>query len=92
MPGLAGVGHIFSTTIFKLLHFYFSANSNGTVNVEADLIIGADGAFSTIRRELMKRIRFNFNQEYIPHGYMEFCIQPKNGEVIFKSSVLSRVW
>lgn len=57
-------------------------NSNEKVDVEADLIIGTDGAFSTIRRELMKRIRFDFNQEYIPHGYMEFCIPPKDGEVM----------
>lgn len=47
-----------------------------TVQVKADLIIGADGAYSHIRRDLMRRTRMNYSQEYIQHGYMELIIQP----------------
>ena len=44
----------------------------------ADLIIGCDGAFSSIRRAMVKLIRFNYSQQYIEHGYIELCIPPKS--------------
>ncbi len=44
------------------------------VVVEPDLIVGCDGAFSAVRKEMMKRPRFNYSQEYIPHAYMELSI------------------
>ncbi|XP_014255663.1 kynurenine 3-monooxygenase [Cimex lectularius] len=46
--------------------------------VRADLIIGADGAFSAVRSELLKRSRINFSQTYIEHGYLELAIPPEN--------------
>nr|CAD7396661.1 unnamed protein product [Timema poppensis] len=47
-----------------------------------DLVVGADGAFSTIRRQLMKRPGFDYSQHYIEHGYLELCIPPtEDGEV-----------
>ncbi|XP_046737515.1 kynurenine 3-monooxygenase [Diprion similis] len=44
----------------------------------ADLIVGADGAFSTVRRIMTKRPLYNFSQTYIEHGYMELCIPAKD--------------
>lgn len=44
------------------------------LQVNADLIIGADGAFSAVRKEMMKQPLFNFSQQYIEHGYLELCI------------------
>jgi kynurenine 3-monooxygenase len=44
------------------------------VVVQPDLIVGCDGAFSAVRKEMMKRPRFNYSQEYIPHAYMELSI------------------
>ncbi|KAG0727088.1 Kynurenine 3-monooxygenase [Chionoecetes opilio] len=44
------------------------------VTAEADLMIGCDGAFSNVRKHMLKRPHFNYKQEYIPHGYMELCI------------------
>jgi kynurenine 3-monooxygenase len=44
------------------------------INVKADLIVGADGAYSATRRELMKKTRMNFSQRYIEHGYQELTI------------------
>lgn len=43
-----------------------------------DLIVGNDGAFSAVRHQMMKHTgtRFNYQQEYIPHGYMELIIPP----------------
>ena len=44
------------------------------VKVTADIIIGADGAYSAVRQVLQKTDRFNYNQHYIEHGYKELCI------------------
>ena len=40
----------------------------------ADLVIGADGAFSVIRRLMQRTDRFNYSQHYIEHGYKELSI------------------
>jgi kynurenine 3-monooxygenase len=44
------------------------------VTVEADLIIGADGAFSPVRARLQKTDRFEYSQDYLEHGYKELHI------------------
>jgi len=46
------------------------------VVAEPDLVIGCDGAYSAVRKEMMRRPRFNYSQEYIPHAYMELCVPP----------------
>ena len=49
---------------------------------QADFILGCDGAFSTVRKAMMRRPWFNYSQEYIPHAYLELCIpMTENGEV-----------
>ena len=50
-------------------------------SLQADLIVGCDGAFSTIRKQFLRRSRFNFSQTYIPHGYLELTMPPVAGEV-----------
>jgi kynurenine 3-monooxygenase len=44
------------------------------VVVRPDIAIGCDGAYSAVRREMMKRPRFDYSQEYIPHAYMELSV------------------
>ncbi|KAG2158353.1 FAD/NAD(P)-binding domain-containing protein [Suillus bovinus] len=46
-------------------------NSGTDVRANFDLCIGADGSYSIIRRQLMRVVRMNFQQEYIPHEYIE---------------------
>jgi kynurenine 3-monooxygenase len=46
--------------------------------VEADLVVGADGAYSEVRLALMKTDRFEYAQSYLPHGYKELTILPKD--------------
>ncbi|KAF8478628.1 FAD/NAD-P-binding domain-containing protein [Russula ochroleuca] len=41
-----------------------------------DLCIGADGSFSIVRRQLMRVVRMDYQQEYIPHEYLELKIPP----------------
>ena len=40
----------------------------------ADLIIGADGAYSAVRNAIQKTNRFNYEQYFIDHGYKELVI------------------
>ena len=46
-------------------------NNDTSLDIHADLIIGADGAYSAVRDAMQKADRFNFSQHYIPHGYKE---------------------
>jgi kynurenine 3-monooxygenase len=50
--------------------------TGATQEVQPDLIIGADGAFSAVRSALQKSDRFNYSQYYIPYGYKELSIEP----------------
>ncbi|OAD56203.1 Kynurenine 3-monooxygenase, partial [Eufriesea mexicana] len=60
--------------------------------VEADLIIGADGAYSTVRRIIAKRPLFNCSQTYIEHGYVELFVPAgKNNEYAMSGQHL-HIW
>ncbi|XP_046652495.1 kynurenine 3-monooxygenase-like [Daphnia pulicaria] len=54
----------------------FTNKSGELVEAQADLILGTDGAYSAVRKQFMKRPRFNYQQEYIPCYYLELCIPP----------------
>lgn len=41
---------------------------------EADVILGADGAFSALRAKLQIQDRFDYTQDYLAHGYKELHI------------------
>jgi kynurenine 3-monooxygenase len=56
---------------------HFSDETTGaTSTVEADLIAGADGAFSPVRMAMQKADRFDYSQSYLEHGYKELHIPP----------------
>jgi kynurenine 3-monooxygenase len=42
--------------------------------VPAGVIVGADGAYSAVRSWMQKREGFNYQQEYLSHGYKELTI------------------
>lgn len=56
--------------------------NDGTENASGDLIVGCDGAFSTVRRHMLQSPGFDFSQTYIDHGYIELCIPPVDGQVL----------
>ncbi|KAJ3268408.1 hypothetical protein HDV01_003050 [Terramyces sp. JEL0728] len=56
----------------KLL--YGIAGENERIFETADLIVGADGAYSKIREVLNRKVRMNYSQEYIDHLYVELRI------------------
>lgn len=41
-----------------------------------ELIFGTDGAFSALRSSLQRRPRFDYQQDYLAHGYKELTIPP----------------
>jgi kynurenine 3-monooxygenase len=54
---------------------HFENSQTGiTTEVQADLIFGTDGAFSQVRADLQRTPRFNYQQEYIAHGYRELLL------------------
>jgi kynurenine 3-monooxygenase len=42
--------------------------------IAGDVVIGADGAFSAVRRRMQRLERFDFSQSYLAHGYKELTI------------------
>jgi kynurenine 3-monooxygenase len=44
--------------------------------VKADVIVGADGAFSVVRREMQRGERADYQQEFLDWGYKELTIPP----------------
>ncbi|XP_069890363.1 kynurenine 3-monooxygenase isoform X1 [Dipodomys merriami] len=60
-------------------------------DVTCDLIVGCDGAYSTVRSHFMRKPRFDYSQQYIPHGYMELTIPPKCGEYAMEPNYL-HIW
>lgn len=51
--------------------------------------MGNDGAFSGVRKEMMKATLLDYQQQYIPHGYMELTIPPSpKDEVNLKKLIM----
>lgn len=57
----------------------FKGPGGAAVRVEADVVIGADGAFSPVRGRLQKLDRFEYSQQWLRHGYKELHIPPGAG-------------
>lgn len=65
---------------------------NDSKTKKFDAIIGADGAHSKVRAEMIKRGRFNYSQTYIDHGYLELNIpSDDNGKHVMEVNYL-HIW
>ncbi|HEX6893304.1 MAG TPA: NAD(P)/FAD-dependent oxidoreductase [Chryseolinea sp.] len=63
-----------------------------TTHMKFDNIIGADGAFSSVRGAMQITHRFDYSQDYIEHGYKEFTIPAgKGGEFLMEKNAL-HIW
>ncbi len=61
------------------------------VRPDADLLVGADGAYSTLRGAMQVTPRFNYSQHYIEHGYKELHIPPASGNFAMEPHAL-HIW
>lgn len=55
---------------------HFQTAEGKEVSVEADLLFGADGAFSALRSSYAQMDRVNAAHHYLEHGYKELSIPP----------------
>ncbi|GAA6035606.1 hypothetical protein JCM8097_004926 [Rhodosporidiobolus ruineniae] len=59
-----------------------------------DFVVGGDGAYSKVRREMMRgsKLRFDYRQFYAPHSYLELSIPAgPNGEFLLEPNYL-HIW
>lgn len=52
------------------------ANGSPRRVIHAQVVVGADGAYSYVRNAMMRMKRVNFSQHFIDHGYKELEIPP----------------
>ncbi|MCZ6611731.1 MAG: NAD(P)/FAD-dependent oxidoreductase [Planctomycetota bacterium] len=52
---------------------------NETTRVDADIVIGCDGAFSAVRARMQLVDQFDYSQTYLGHGYKELTVPPTRG-------------
>lgn len=65
---------------------------DGKTEIEADFLLGADGAYSAMRSSMMRSERFNYEQHYITAGYKELHIPPNaKGEFAIDPNAL-HIW
>ena len=63
-----------------------------TVRPRSSLVVGADGAYSAVRERLRRTGRFDYQQEYLDHGYKELSIPPaEDGGWRFEKNAL-HIW
>ncbi len=65
-------------------HCIFRTSDESKKSFDFDLVIGADGAYSIVREQLLRQGRIDFSRQYIEHGYKELHIPPifdTNGNV-----------
>jgi kynurenine 3-monooxygenase len=57
-------------------------------DITADIIIGADGVFSTVRQQMQRGERANYQQEFLDWGWKELTIPPSpSGESVLEQNV-----
>lgn len=54
----------------------FVLPSGEAITAEADVLFGADGAYSAVRGRMQFTDRFDYSQTYLKHGYKELHIPP----------------
>lgn len=68
-------------------------NHNGElINHHADIIIGCDGAYSSVRKSMQRQDRFNYSQYYLEHGYKELTIPAGNDNSFLIEKNALHIW
>jgi kynurenine 3-monooxygenase len=74
-----GVSFTFDTRLValdkeKVLAHFIDEQTGAPTTAEADFIVGADGVFSVVRREMQRGERADFDQRFLEWGYKELTI------------------
>jgi kynurenine 3-monooxygenase len=62
------------------------------VQIQGEVVIGADGAFSAVRAPMQKLDRFDYSQEYLDHGYKELSIPASPGGAFALEKEALHIW
>ncbi len=65
---------------------------DGSIQKQFDVLLGADGAFSSVRMAMQVTDRFNYSQDYIEHGYKEFHIAPTVAGIFAMEKNALHIW
>ena len=78
---------------FETRQVFFADEANGRDYALAQTpVIGADGVGSALRRSLIQRIRVDYSQDYLAHGYKELSIPAdEDGDFSLDPSAL-HIW
>lgn len=57
-----------------------------------DVVVGADGAFSAVRAQMLRLDRFDYQQAYLAHGYKELTIPPGPGGRFAMEAHALHIW
>ena len=71
---------------------FTDTRTNETTRVEGAAVIGADGAFSAVRRRMQRLNRFAYRQDYLAHGYKELTIPPGPGGSFAMEKHALHIW
>src|SRR5207249_12092610 len=54
---------------------YLETENGQAIKARGDAVIGVDGAFSTVRQSMQKKLeKFEYDENYLAHGYKELTI------------------
>jgi kynurenine 3-monooxygenase len=70
----------------------FLDGDHAALKVATRTVIGADGAYSAVRASLQRRERFNYQQDYLSHGYKELAIAPGPGGAFRMEKHALHIW
>ncbi|GFS73460.1 kynurenine 3-monooxygenase [Nephila pilipes] len=65
--------HKLLSCCFKTGKFKVQRHDGKIIEESTDLLIGCDGAYSAVRRQMVQMLRFDYHQSYFEHGYIELC-------------------
>jgi kynurenine 3-monooxygenase len=68
------------------------SGDDGPDRVAADLVVGADGAFSAVRTQLLRGLPADFEQRFLPWGYKEFTIAAGPAGELSRAPDALHVW
>jgi kynurenine 3-monooxygenase len=71
---------------------FVDETSAAPIRAAADVIVGADGAYSAVRAWMQRREGFNYQQEYLSHGYKELSIPAGPGSTFPIEKNALHIW